>query len=394
MVALLAAVTTGLAITQAIRGAQALRATDAVVFQSAGRIVGAHGCVYCLEPQRLAQMTLLGGQLQGNGVEPFSNPPLVAWVVQPVAGLTLPIYTLLSVLLEAVALVAAVIMARRLLTGSRSTLLPIPVIVLALVLPLPGLETLAFAQWDGLMLAALLGAYLLTRADHGFAAGLALSFLLIKPQDVWLVPLALAIARAWPALRGFALGAGAWLLTSFAVVSVGTLTHITDSLGQNQSQVQFTDGLPGIAAAIAGPGWGFVIAGMGIAAVLGLWPWRDRLHLDPMLTLDVGITLSLLFSPHFFSADLVLIGAVLIDIGRRSVPTAVAGALLLDAAYLVEGPLLHTQGHVQALALLGVAALVVSVIVAKPRQQRMPIGLPVAAGYHGPAVTFWKRPEN
>lgn len=252
----MATVAAGAAISQAIRGAQALEITDALVFQAAGRIIDAHGRVYCLAAERLAQIALLGGHLQANGVEAFNNPPLMAWLVQPVASLSLSAYTSLSVLMEAAALLVGLFMAQRLLAGTVKLRLPFLVVALALVAPLPGLETLLFAQWVGLMLVSLLGAYLLARANHGFAAGLALSFLFVKPQDVWLVPIVLIIARAWPMLLGLAAGAGVWLLTSIAVVSVGTLAHLTDALSQNQSQIPFTDGLPGIAAAIAGSGVG------------------------------------------------------------------------------------------------------------------------------------------
>jgi hypothetical protein len=54
VVALMAAVAAGAAISQAIRGAQALEITDALVFQAAGRIIDAHGCVYCLAAERSA----------------------------------------------------------------------------------------------------------------------------------------------------------------------------------------------------------------------------------------------------------------------------------------------------------------------------------------------------
>ena len=216
------------------------------------------------------------------------------------------------------------------------------------------------------MLVSLLGAYLLARANHGFAAGLALSFLFVKPQDVWLVPIVLIIARAWPMLLGLAAGAGVWLLTSIAVVSVGTLAHLTDALSQNQSQIPFTDGLPGIAAAIAGSGWAVIVAGLGIAFALAALPLHDRLRRDPLLALDIGIALSLLFSPHIFSADILLMGAVLIDVGRRDPTLAVVGALLLDMAYLLEAPLFHTTGHVQAVALLCVAAIVIVVASRRP----------------------------
>ena len=377
VIALLAAVAAGAAISQAMRGVQALQVTDALVFQAAGRIVNAHGCMYCLGAERTAQMALLGGHLQANGVEAFNNPPLMAWLVQPMAGLSLSGYTLLSVLIEAGALLVGLFMAQRLLADSIALPLPPPLVALALVAPLPGLETLLFAQWVGLMLLALLGAYLLARAHHGFAAGLALSVLLVKPQDIWLVPVVLIVARAWPILLGLATGAGVWLSTSFVVTSVGTLGHLAGTLGQNQSQIPFTDGLPGIAAPIGGSNWAEIVAGLGIFFALAALPLGDRLRRDPLLALDIGIVLSLLFSPHVFSADILLMGAVLIDLARRDLKLALAGVLLLDVAYLLEAPLFKTAGHVQAVALLCVTGIVVAVASRRPHSELL--GRPLAS---------------
>jgi Glycosyltransferase family 87 len=369
IVALMAVVAAGAAMAQAMRGAQALQATDALVFQAAGRIIAAHGCVYCFAAERSSQLALLGGHLQANGVEAFNNPPLMAWLVQPFAKLSLSTYTLLSVLIEAAALVVGLFLAHRLLAGSIKARIALPVLALALVAPLPGLETLVFAQWVGLMLVALLGAYLLVRAKHAFAAGLALSVLLVKPQDIWLVPVVLIVARAWPMLFGLAVGAGVWLMTSVAVVSIGTLAHLTDALGQNQSQIPFTDGLPGVAAAIGGSGWAVIVAGLGIAVAFAMWPLHDRLRRDPMLALDIGIVPSLLFSPHVFSADLLLVGAVLVDVARRDLRLAVVGAVVLNVAYLLAAPLFHTGGHGQAVALVLVGVIVAVVASRRPHRK-------------------------
>ena len=366
LIALLAIVAAAAAIVQVIRGAQALDFTDALVFQTAGRLIAAHGCVYCLGAEGATQLALLGGHLQANGVEAFNNPPLMAWLVQPFAGLSLSAYTLLSVVVEAAALVVGICLAQRLLAGSINIRVRLVVVAIALVAPLPGLETLLFAQWVGLMLVALLGAYLLMRANHGFAAGLALSVLLVKPQDIWLVPVLLIVARAWPTLLGFAAGAGVWLLTSFVVVSGGTLAHLAGTLGQNQSQIPFTDGLPGIATAIAGSEWGIVVAAAGIAFALAMSPLRERLRRDPLLAMDIGIALSLLFSPHVFGADLLLMGAVLIDLGRRNLAVAVVGAVVLNVAYVLETPLMHSRGHLEAVALVCVTAIVVAVAAWRP----------------------------
>ena len=74
LIALLAVVAAAAAIAQAIRGAQALDSTDALVFQAAGRIIAAHGCVYCIGAEGAAQLALLGGHLQANGARGLQRP--------------------------------------------------------------------------------------------------------------------------------------------------------------------------------------------------------------------------------------------------------------------------------------------------------------------------------
>ena len=167
-------------------------------------------------------------------------------------------------------------MAQRLLAGSLNLRLRLVVVAIALVAPLPGLETMLFAQWVGLMLVALLGAYLLVRANHAFAAGLALSVLLVKPQDIWLVPIVLLVARAWPTLLGFAAGAGMWLLTSLRSSAAEHSRTSRARSARTRSQIPFTDGLPGIATAIAGSEWGIIVAAAGVAFALATFPLREH----------------------------------------------------------------------------------------------------------------------
>ena len=92
---------------------------------------------------------------------------------------------------------------------------------------------------------------------------------------------------------------------------------------------------------------GVVLAAAGIAFALAMFPLRGHLHRDPLLAIDIGVALSLLFSPHVFGADLLLMGAVLIDLGRRNLAVAVVGPLVLNAAYVFETPLLHSSGHLE-----------------------------------------------
>ena len=59
-------------------------------------------------------------------------------------------------------------------------------------------------------------------------------------------------------------------------------------------------------------------------------------------------------------------GAVLIDLGRRNLAVAVVGALVLNVAYVFETPLLHSSGHLEAIALLCVTVIVVAIASRRP----------------------------
>src|SRR5438445_8759517 len=64
--------------------------TDYLPFATGARVLHSDpGCMYCLGAQASAQAAILGYVPTAGFPKPFVNPPLVAWALQPLAGLPL-----------------------------------------------------------------------------------------------------------------------------------------------------------------------------------------------------------------------------------------------------------------------------------------------------------------
>ena len=142
----------------------------------------------------------------------YDNPPLAAWLLQPLAllgaGPGLAVFLAVSLL----SIAAAALLLRRSITSRTQVL----VAVLALA-SLPGAITLTFAQWDSLLLLAFAGGVVAATSGRTLLAGLLLSVLILKPQLVWLLPFAALLAGSWRLVAGFVLGGLVWLLTAIPI---------------------------------------------------------------------------------------------------------------------------------------------------------------------------------
>jgi len=77
------------------------------------------------------------------------------------------------------------------------------------------------AQTSVLALACFTAAYLALRGDHRWWAGIALGFLIFKPQFLVAIPLLLLLSRAWTTLAGLLVSAGTQLI--FARIYFGSI---------------------------------------------------------------------------------------------------------------------------------------------------------------------------
>jgi hypothetical protein len=364
--------------------------TDYLAFTTGAHVLRDQpSCLYCANVQANAQATVLGYVPSAGFPKPYVNPPLVALLLQPLSGLSLRtgLMVMMLVLLLALALAAwlFVRMLPRDWPGSLRLLL-----VSAAVVSLPAATALGLAQWAPLLLLAALGAVAALRRGRGrpVLAGLLLSVLLIKPQAVWLVLPALAVAGSWRVLAGFALGAAGWAATGLALVGPDQLLKWPRLIFEKHVDEAYrTAGLPGIVTAVTGSGRSAFVAGvvLGALVVAGMAVARRRLHGRADLAVGLGVAASLVCAPHVFPDDLMLLAVTAVVWAPLAPRAAVVGLLAVSVAYQVDGWLPGSLAHLTAIAALAVLAgaaggAMVRGVVPRVRQAVAPAspGVPVA----------------
>ena len=113
------------------------------------------------------------------------------------------------------------------------------------------------------------------------------------------------------------------------------------------------------------------------AAVLLLaWRYRSTLRrAAPAVTVSLGICASVLCSPHVFSDDLLVMAVPVAVLAAARPRAAMAGAVLLNAAFLLDDRILNIGPRwAESLVVLGLACCLARV--AAPAQPRL---VPVAS---------------
>jgi Glycosyltransferase family 87 len=341
---------------QPLRAMRDFAETDYVyAFMTAGRMLHAGtSCLYCRAVQRAARAAFL--QVRPTATNDlYSNPPPAAWVLQPITllppRLGLAVFLGLSV---ACLVASALLMVARLLPVEMPVQTRLLVAMVAIG-TLPGAQALALANWDGLLLLAATGAVWAAMARRPVIAGLLLSTLLVKPQTVWLVPVALAAAGMRREVAGFAAGAVAWAAGSLALVGPNQLAGwFHDLLPAHVHEAHATIGLPGLVAAAGGGTAGLAASAVLLILVLAAaWRMRRALAADPAGAVALGLVASALTAPHIWPEDVLLLATPLVVWAGRSLGGALAAAGALSLAYLGDSLLFGSAGHLEALALTG-----------------------------------------
>lgn len=359
---LLAVVTVALGnlAAQPLRALRDLADTDYVyAFMTAGRMLHqGTDCLYCRDSQRAARAAFI--QVVPTATNDlYTNPPLAAWLFQPMTLLPPELGLAVFLTLSAAAIAGAGwILAERLLGGvhGRDTR---RLIALFAVATIPGSLALALANWDGLLLLAAAGAVWAAAARRPATAGALLAVLLVKPQLVWLVPLILLVTWQRRALLGFVAGAAVWVASTLLILGPAQLpAWAHNDLPAHVNEAHQTIGLPGIAAAVAGGGSaGFVCAALLLVPAAWLaWRMRTALRADLAGSLGLALAGSALCAPHIWPEDVLLLAVPLVLWARQDVRAAMATAVALSAAYLVDGALPLGGGHLEAVALAGLVA--------------------------------------
>lgn len=326
-------------------------ASDFVAFAGAARLLaaGSH-CLYCPSALAGADAAFLGHSGPLGFYAPFFNPPLAAALLVPLTWLPAPVAIGIFVGIGFAALVLSLLVLVRGLGA--------PALAAWLgVASLPAALGLAQGQWDPLLLLALVGAiWALERKP--LVAGLLLSALLLKPQLIWLVPMALMAMRRWRALGGLALGAGLWVVTTLVLVGpAGALDWLRASLQDGSNSMQIAPGIPGAVARLAGSGAGwdvFLVAAPLAVIACVLVARRAR---DCAAAVCTAVAVSLLLTPHSIGPDLVLLAPGVALAGRRRPRLAVAVGLALSLAWAATPSGLPVGGQPAAPLAMAAAAI-------------------------------------
>jgi len=273
----------------------------------------------------IAQKAAVDGLGPGFYWSLFLNPPPLVWLATPLAALPFSVAIILwTILLLASAALTWYLAA----PGAGLAKAGLGLMWLGVV---PVSFAIGVGQSVVLVAAAVATAWWLAEHDHPVWAGLALSFIVFKPQLALFVPLCLAVS-------GHARVFGAWLVaTAFMVlISLALLGH---------------DGVAGFRAALAvasqweitrsyavsgligaGPQLYVAQAIVGVATLAAAWRWRGHGTAIPIVA---GITGSLLFTPYVGFQDfamLVLAGWLV----ARTHPTPWQVALLVVGFALLQ----------------------------------------------------------
>jgi Glycosyltransferase family 87 len=386
---LLAIVCAGLVvdlILQPLRSLGDLAATDFVNFIAAARILRLGACVYCIAPQEAASQTVVGGSLTPHIVV-FVSPPVVAAAFTPLSRMdphaALAIFLVLS--LAALA-VAGWLIASRWLPD-----LSLPqrvVLVTAGVASAPAAWGIAIGQLDPLLFCAVVAGITIARR-HPTAGGVLIGVLALKPQMFVLIPVALILSRNWRVLVGVGISAAALAVSTLMLMG---WSHVLDwprfVMSKYDTVPSQSISVPLSLGRLVGSGALGLILSVLLFAVGMVVLWRRRGHLSDVGTaVAMGLTLTMLASPHLLAYDTLFLTIPLAWIARQDGARAVALALALSPAYLVDSFVAPAAslgaGSVgtsvlEPLVLIGIAMTVVG------RGRRLPIETQLPGRASGP----------
>lgn len=323
----------------ALRGGSAV---DYLSVASAGRLAhaGSH-CLYCLAPLRDSQAQLLGYRPLDSPTFPipFVDPPLVAWLLQPLALLSLQAGTDIFVVLSLVAMAIAAALLHRRLPSTLPPALRLALVV-GSVFSVAAATGLVLGQWDGLLLLAAVVA-LGVAGRRPLLAGILLGVLLLKPQVIWVLPAVLIIGRQWRMLAGFTITALVWAVSSLWLVGADHVHDLVDVLTSPAYSAlnAYSSSVPGIVTRVAGSSRAaYISASVLWVVVVGViwWRARHRLRVDRDAVIAIGLGASILVAPHLGDYSLILLAIPIVVWARRAPLPALLFVVALNAASFLE----------------------------------------------------------
>jgi Glycosyltransferase family 87 len=361
-------------VIQPVRALRDLADTDFVNFVAAARVLRWGACLYCIAPQEAASHAVVGGPLTSHIVV-FVSPPVVAAAFTPLAGVdphaALAIFLVVS--LAAVASAGWLIATRWL--PALSTLQRVALLT-AGVASAPAAWGIAIGQLDPLLFLVLIAGITIARR-HPMVGGVLIGVLAIKPQLFVLIPVALILGRNWRVVVGAMITVTGLALSTLLLMG---WTHLLDwprfVMSRYDTVPSQSISVPLGISRLIGSGaltaiLSLLLFGVGLAVL-----WRRRRQLSDVGTaIAVGLTLTMLASPHLLPYDSLFLTVPLAFMARRNWGRAVALTLALSPAYLVDSliaPAASRAGSVgtsllEPLLLIGIAVAVVGEV-----QSRLP----------------------
>lgn len=280
------------------------RYSDLRLFWGAARLVALHGpgAVYGAQP---------------GAPWPYLNPPLLAWLLVPLAGLPFEILFAAWLLASVTALGWSAWICG---TGWRGAL--------AAAAFLPCFVALGSGQVAPLLLLAVVFAVRLERGGRSIAAGLALSLLAVKPQLGLLVPVALIAAGRWRLLAS--------VLPIWTLIGGLTVASLSvDGLRSWLSALAFFSDNPyflrwSVVSLIGSTGWLLALAATAGLLAMAVRHRRD----DTTAVIGLGILASVFVNHYLTPSDLVMLLLPVWALARVEGHARLLAAVLWTAGWL------------------------------------------------------------
>jgi hypothetical protein len=347
--------------------------SDSIAFAAGARLVLSDPQhLYVPQAQERVEASLLHIPPADHFLAPFTNIAAGALILSPLSSVDLATETSIVVVISTVLFAFALLLMRRLLAPVSSRPMRLA-IAAATMMCIPAVE--AVVQWDSLLTVALLGSVLLAERRRYGWAGLLLATLVLKPQVVWLVVPAVVAARSWRYLGGLVLGCAVWLAVSTFIAGPAALVALAQLIGSSYpGQAGIGVGIPSLISAATGNGViAFIAAGgLGVIAAAGLLSRRELFRGRPLAAVAIGVSLSLLCSPHVSLEDLMLLTVPVAFIARTWPKVALGEALAISAAELVQLQFAVGDRHLQPVVLAIIASSAVLALL-PPRDLASPV---------------------
>jgi hypothetical protein len=308
---------TGMAIARIVTGAYGATG-DFISFWSAGYIVrtGDGARLYDPAMQEAVQRAHYAGGF--DSVDGYIMPVFVAWMFAPFSLIRFTPSFLLYSVLNLAMLVAVVRM-----LASHIASLPASVrrtFLMVFTLSIPTVAVVVFGQVDFITFAAAFAGYVLLRRERYVLAGVALTFMLFKPQMLAGIIVMLILARRWSTLGTLA-GLGVPLITVPAVLTsphtlisnVGMVGRYSSSNKQLDVNAEMMSNWRGFIVSVTGnadirlwaPGM-IAIAVVLLAIAVPRWRAAARGELSIEQAYALAVMVPLLMSWHLHTQSLVL----------------------------------------------------------------------------------------